>query len=169
MVLDVGCGTGLSFGWLHAGVGASGRIVGVDSSAAMLDRGALRVRRHGWSNVTLIHAEADRLAAALSGSGIDGSAVQAVLAAYALSVMARWEGAWEQITSLAPGTRVAVVDLGVASGAGFVLNPLWRVLCALGGSDPARRPDRRAAGDLAGGHRERRLGGHVSVVEGILR
>lgn len=159
----------MSFGWLHAAVGASGRIVGVDSSATMLDRAALRVRRHGWSNVTLIHAEADRLAAALSGSGIDGSAVHAVLAAYALSVMARWEGAWEQITSLAPGTRVAVVDLGVAGGAGCVLNPLWRLLCALGGSDPARRPDRRAAGDLAGGHRERRLGGHVAVVEGILR
>lgn len=168
-VLDLGCGTGLSFPWLHAAIGASGRIVGVDSSAAMLGRAARRARRHGWANVTLVHAEADRLAAALSRSGIDPSTVPAVLVAYALSVMADWEEAWEQVTSMAPRTRVAIVDLSLASGPGALLNPLWRLLCALGGSDPTRRPDRRAAGDLAGLRCERQRGGHVTVVAGTLR
>ncbi|MDQ2726508.1 MAG: methyltransferase domain-containing protein [Actinomycetota bacterium] len=168
-VLDVGCGTGLSFGWLQGAVGASGRIVGVDASAAMLARAERRARRHRWSNVTLVHAEADRLFDALSSSGIEPSSVSAAVVAYALSVMARWEEAWEQVASLPPGTRVAVVDLGLAVGTGAVLNPAWRLLCRLGGSDPARRPDRRAAVDLAGLRRERRLSGHVTVVEGTLK
>ncbi|MGI8751854.1 MAG: methyltransferase domain-containing protein [Acidimicrobiales bacterium] len=168
-VLDVGCGTGLSFGWLQGAVGASGRIVGVDSSTAMLARAGRRARRHGWSNVTLVHADADRLSDALARSGIDPSSVVAVVAAYALSVMAREEEAWQEITSLAPRTRVAVVDLALAGGTGAVLNPLWRFLCRLGGSDPARRPDRRAAVDLAGVRRQRCLGGHVAVVEGTLQ
>jgi demethylmenaquinone methyltransferase/2-methoxy-6-polyprenyl-1,4-benzoquinol methylase len=168
-VLDLGCGTGLSFGWLRAGVGGSGRIIGVDASEAMLDQAAGRAHRHGWSNVTLIQGQAHRLGHALRSSGIDPSGVHGVVAAYALSVMSRGEEAWQQVTSLAPGTRVTVVDLGLATGTAAVLNPLWRLLCALGGSDPTRRPDRRAASDLDGVRVERRLGGHVMVVAGTVR
>lgn len=168
-VLDLGCGTGLSFGWLQAAVGVSGHIIGVDASQAMLDQAAGRARRHGWSNVTLVQGEAHRLGQALRGSGIDPSGVDGVLAAYALSVMSPWKEAWQQVISLAPGTRVAVVDLALAAGTGAVLNPAWRLLCALGGSDPTRRPDRRAAADLGGVGVERRLGGHVMVVAGTVR
>jgi demethylmenaquinone methyltransferase/2-methoxy-6-polyprenyl-1,4-benzoquinol methylase len=168
-VLDLGCGTGLSFPWLRAAVGVSGHIIGVDASQAMLDRAARRARRHGWSNVTLIRGQADRLGQAVRSSGIDPSGVHGVLAAYALSVMSPWEEAWQQVVSLAPGTWVAVVDLALATGAGAVLNPAWRLLSALGGSDPTRRPDRRAAADLGGVVVEGRLGGHVRVVAGTVR
>ncbi|MDQ6840648.1 MAG: methyltransferase domain-containing protein [Actinomycetota bacterium] len=168
-VLDVGCGTGLSLPWLQAAVGASGRIIGMDASATMLDAASRRTRRHRWSNVRLIHAVAEQLSDALSTHGIDPSTVDGVLAAYSLSVMAGWDQAWRQVTSLGSGTRVAVVDLGLATGAGAVLNPFWKLLCALGGSDPTRAPDRRAARDLVGVRRERWLGGHVTVVEGDLR
>ncbi|MDQ6785177.1 MAG: methyltransferase domain-containing protein [Actinomycetota bacterium] len=165
-VLDVGCGTGLSFPWLQAAVGESGRIVGVDTSAAMLAGAARRARLNGWPNVTLINARADRLVEGLRRSGIDPSAVHGVLIAYALSVMARWERSWRQIASLDPGTRVAVVDLSLARWPGAAFNPLWRLLCTLGGSDPSRRPDRLAAADLVGVRTESWLGGHVTIAAG---
>ncbi len=55
-VLDVGCGTGLSFPLLLAAIGEAGRIVGIEQSPEMLDRARERVRSNGWLNVTLIEA-----------------------------------------------------------------------------------------------------------------
>jgi demethylmenaquinone methyltransferase/2-methoxy-6-polyprenyl-1,4-benzoquinol methylase len=52
-VLDVGCGTGLSFAGLHAGVGAQGRIVGFDPSPQMLALARERVVRQGWTGIEL--------------------------------------------------------------------------------------------------------------------
>jgi SAM-dependent methyltransferase len=64
-VLDVGCGTGLSFALLQAAVGSSGRIVGIEQSPQMLDKARQRVERQGWRNVTLLCAPAEE--ARLSG------------------------------------------------------------------------------------------------------
>lgn len=58
-VLDIGCGTGLSFALLHEAVGSRGRIVGVEQSPQMLDKARQRVQRHGWSNLTLLCAPAE--------------------------------------------------------------------------------------------------------------
>jgi len=55
-VLDVGCGTGLSFELLQQGIGHRGRIVGIEQSPEMLDKARSRVARHGWTNVTLLNA-----------------------------------------------------------------------------------------------------------------
>ena len=57
-VLDIGCGTGLSFGPLLRRIGPSGRIVGVEPSSEMLARARERVARHGWSGVALLEAPA---------------------------------------------------------------------------------------------------------------
>jgi demethylmenaquinone methyltransferase/2-methoxy-6-polyprenyl-1,4-benzoquinol methylase len=57
-VLDVGCGTGLSFGLLRRGVGARGRIVGIEQCAEMMARAQARVRENHWANVDLVHAPA---------------------------------------------------------------------------------------------------------------
>jgi len=56
VALDVGCGTGLCFEHLLDKVGPTGRVVGVDGSAAMVELAAERVRRHEWDNVTLVTA-----------------------------------------------------------------------------------------------------------------
>jgi ubiquinone/menaquinone biosynthesis C-methylase UbiE len=53
-VIDVACGTGLTFSLLENGVGPQGRLIGVDLSPEMLERAAARVKGHGWENVTLI-------------------------------------------------------------------------------------------------------------------
>lgn len=58
-VLDIGCGTGLTFALLERRIGPEGRIVGVDLSGDMLAVARTRVQAAGWSNVTLIEASAE--------------------------------------------------------------------------------------------------------------
>jgi demethylmenaquinone methyltransferase/2-methoxy-6-polyprenyl-1,4-benzoquinol methylase len=52
-VLDVGCGTGLSFAPLKQRIGSAGRIVGIDPSPEMLAHARRRVERHGWTGIEL--------------------------------------------------------------------------------------------------------------------
>jgi demethylmenaquinone methyltransferase/2-methoxy-6-polyprenyl-1,4-benzoquinol methylase len=53
-VIDVGCGTGLSFEELRGRVGARGRVIGVEPVPDMLERARARVARHRWRNVDLV-------------------------------------------------------------------------------------------------------------------
>ncbi|HSV81462.1 MAG TPA: methyltransferase domain-containing protein, partial [Ramlibacter sp.] len=57
-VLDIGCGTGLSFGQLLQGIGPQGRIVGVEPSPEMLGQARERLARHDWRNIELVEAGA---------------------------------------------------------------------------------------------------------------
>lgn len=59
IVLDVGCGTGLSFGLLHRRVGMRGRIVGIEQCPEMMAKAQERVRENGWHNVELVCAPAE--------------------------------------------------------------------------------------------------------------
>ena len=56
VVLDVGCGTGLSFPFIEERLGPSGRIVGIDLSPDMLALARERADAAGWENVTLIES-----------------------------------------------------------------------------------------------------------------
>lgn len=58
VVLDVGCGTGLSLALLHSRVGRHGRIVGVEQCPEMLEQARERVKAHHWGNVELVEAPA---------------------------------------------------------------------------------------------------------------
>jgi demethylmenaquinone methyltransferase/2-methoxy-6-polyprenyl-1,4-benzoquinol methylase len=105
-VIDMACGTGLNFTLLQQAVGPGGRIVGVDLTDAMLARAQDRIKAHGWSNVSLVQADA---------AGFDFPAgADAILSTYALTqvpecaqVIARGTAA------LAAGGRWAVLDLKV--------------------------------------------------------
>jgi SAM-dependent methyltransferase len=55
-VLDVGCGTGLSFAQLQQGIGPTGKIVGIEQCPEMLQQAQRRVEQQAWSNVTLLCA-----------------------------------------------------------------------------------------------------------------
>ncbi len=57
-VLDVGCGTGLSFAELHHCVGSKGRIVGIEQCPEMMARARSRVQEHNWPGVDLVCAPA---------------------------------------------------------------------------------------------------------------
>lgn len=87
-VLDVGCGTGLNFPLLLDAVGPSGALVGVDASGSMLSRARARRETGGWSNVTLVEADAALLDAALSRSTASGL-FDAALLSYSLSIIDR--------------------------------------------------------------------------------
>ncbi|MBI2912702.1 MAG: methyltransferase domain-containing protein [Chloroflexi bacterium] len=58
-VLDVGCGTGLSFPLLEERIGREGRVFGVEATPHMLALAGKRVETNGWTNVTLIEAPAE--------------------------------------------------------------------------------------------------------------
>ena len=57
-VLDVGCGTGLSFALLRRCIGKGGRIVGIEQSPEMIAQARARVSENGWSNIDLVCAPA---------------------------------------------------------------------------------------------------------------
>jgi demethylmenaquinone methyltransferase/2-methoxy-6-polyprenyl-1,4-benzoquinol methylase len=55
-VLDVACGTGLSFPLIQEAIGPGGRLLGVEASPEMMARARERVEQAGWGNVTLVEA-----------------------------------------------------------------------------------------------------------------
>src|SRR5437868_12907645 len=57
-VIDIACGTGLNFPLIEQMIGPRGRIVGVDLTDAMLARAQARRETNGWSNISLVQADA---------------------------------------------------------------------------------------------------------------
>jgi ubiquinone/menaquinone biosynthesis C-methylase UbiE len=108
-VLDVACGTGLSFPLLAAAVGPAGRVTGVELSPAMTRLARERVARNGWGNVAVIESSAEdaRL----------GGAFDAVLFNFAHDVLQSPAALARIFAAAKPGSRVA------ASGSKFL--PWW--------------------------------------------
>jgi demethylmenaquinone methyltransferase/2-methoxy-6-polyprenyl-1,4-benzoquinol methylase len=55
-VIDVGCGTGLTFPLLVEAVGSEGRVIGIELSPDMLAVARQRVLTNGWTNVELVES-----------------------------------------------------------------------------------------------------------------
>jgi demethylmenaquinone methyltransferase/2-methoxy-6-polyprenyl-1,4-benzoquinol methylase len=55
-VLDVGCGTGLSFERLQRIIGPAGHLVAIEQCPEMLQKARARVQAQGWGNVTLLQS-----------------------------------------------------------------------------------------------------------------
>jgi demethylmenaquinone methyltransferase/2-methoxy-6-polyprenyl-1,4-benzoquinol methylase len=105
-VVDMACGTGLNFPLLQKAVGPGGRIVGVDLTDAMLARAQDRIEANGWSNASLVQADA---------AGFDFPAeVDAILSTYALTQVPECaEVIAHGTAALSAGGRWAVLDLKV--------------------------------------------------------
>jgi demethylmenaquinone methyltransferase/2-methoxy-6-polyprenyl-1,4-benzoquinol methylase len=105
-VVDVACGTGLNFPLLEKVVGPGGRIVGVDLTDAMLARAQDRAGKNGWSNISLVQADA---------AGFDFPAeVNAILSTYALTQVPECADVIAHgAKALSGGGRWAVLDLKV--------------------------------------------------------
>jgi len=173
IVLDLGCGTGLNLPLLLDRVGADGHVIGVDRSSSMLAVARDRVRRNGWSNVSLLEADVLLLdPAQITSLALRQGArsrVDAAFSSYAMSVFDDWMPAWELLRAVArPGARAGIVDMALPTGAAAVFAPLARLACAAGGADITARPWQaleRAAADAE--HTVLR-GGHIHVVTGTL-
>src|SRR3990172_11874708 len=103
VVIDVGCGTGLSLPILWEAVGPEGKVIAIDQSPEMLARARRKVQTNGWLNVSLIEAPVEDA----------GIPVQADAALFALShdIMRTPKALENVVRHLRPGGRVAVVGV----------------------------------------------------------
>jgi ubiquinone/menaquinone biosynthesis C-methylase UbiE len=105
-VIDIACGTGLNFRLIEEAIGPTGRIVGVDLTDAMLARARDRIKTNGWSNISLVQADA-----------VDfdfPAGVDAILSTYALSQVPECADVIAHgAAALAGGGRWVVLDLKV--------------------------------------------------------
>jgi demethylmenaquinone methyltransferase/2-methoxy-6-polyprenyl-1,4-benzoquinol methylase len=105
-VIDIACGTGLNFPLIEEVIGPGGRIVGVDLTDAMLARARDRIETNGWSNISLVQADA--------GDFDFPTEVDAILSTYALSQVPRCaEVIAHGAAALSAGGRWVVLDLKV--------------------------------------------------------
>ena len=114
-VVDLACGTGLNFERILAAAGPSGRVIGVDLTAAMLERARERISAHGWPNVELVHADA---AAYVFPAG-----VQRILSTAGITLMPEYDRIIEDASrAMAPGGRLVIYDFKIPEGW-----PEWRI------------------------------------------
>ena len=112
-VVDIACGTGLNFSLIEEVIGASGRIVGVDLTDAMLAQARGRIEANGWSNVSLVQADAAEFEFPAE--------VDAILSTYALTQVPDCGAVIAHgAAALSPGGRWVVLDLKVPDNA-----PRW--------------------------------------------
>lgn len=116
-VLDLGCGTGLSFGPLEACIGEEGCIIGLDQSPEMLARAERRVSQGGWRNVRLIAANATE-------ARLQPESVDAVLCCLAHDLATSREAMQAAVSALRDGGRFVVAGVKLRSGP-FSTLPNW--------------------------------------------
>jgi len=100
-VLDVACGTGLSFALLEEAIGPSGRLVGVELSPEMAAIARARIERAGWRNAQLIVARMED--AALAPNSLDAVAFN-----FTHDVLQSEQALANIFAACKPGARVAV-------------------------------------------------------------
>jgi len=105
-MIDVACGTGLNFSLIEEVIGPDGRIVGVDLTDAMLAQARHRIEANGWTNVSLVHADAVHF--------VFPTEIDAILSTYALSQVPECaEVITHGAAALTGGGRWVVLDLKV--------------------------------------------------------
>lgn len=113
-VLDLPCGTGLSFdGLLAAG---ARRVVGVDFAGGMVEQARKRIDQRGQASVSALRGDARTVT--LADLGLDAP-VDRLLICLGLTCFPDWEAAFDNLWGLlAPGGRCVVMDIH-ASKRGF--------------------------------------------------
>ena len=120
VVLDVGCGTGLSFAPLLQRLGPSGRIVGIEQCPEMLAKARERIAAESWQQVTLVQASAE--AARWQGQA------DAALFHFTHDILRRPAALDNVLAHLKPGARV------VATGLQWAAPWAWPVNCFVMGA-----------------------------------
>jgi len=108
IVLDAGCGTGLSLERLRQGVGPRGRVIGIEQSPEMIAKARERVAQRRWKNVTL-------LCAPVETAEIPGRA-DAALFHFTHDILQRSEAIAQVMRHLKSGARVVASGLKWSSG-----------------------------------------------------
>jgi ubiquinone/menaquinone biosynthesis C-methylase UbiE len=110
-VLEIGCGTGRNFRYLHEAVGSGGRIYGVDLSAGMLAKARELCERQRWTNVELVQDDA---AEYVVPEPLDG-----VMFGLSYNTMPNHLTVLQQaLKQLRPGGRIVIMDGKLPPGVG---------------------------------------------------
>lgn len=110
-VIDVGCGTGLSFQPLRRCVGKAGQVVGVEQCPEMMAKAQARVEEGHWDNVRLVCAPA-------ASAQLEGKA-DAALFHFTHDILRDPVAVSNVLSHLKPGARV------VASGLQWAAPWIW--------------------------------------------
>jgi ubiquinone/menaquinone biosynthesis C-methylase UbiE len=162
-VLDVGCGTGLSFTAVEGLIGPEGSIVGIEQSPEMLERARARATENNWKNVTLISSSVEEAAIPL--------AADAALFHFTHDIM-RTPNALANIAShLKPGARIVAAGLKWAPARAMPLNLLvWNAaLRSTSTLEGLARPWSHLEPLLSQLEVEQMLGGTVYVASGVVK
>jgi SAM-dependent methyltransferase len=162
-VLDVGCGTGLSFSALEGLVGTEGSIAGIEQSPEMLERARARAAENSWNNVALVAASVEEAAIPF--------AADAALFHFTHDIM-RTPGALANVVShLRPGARIVAAGLKWAPARTMPLNILvWNAaLRSTSTLEGLARPWSHLEPLLSQLEVEQMLGGTVYVASGIVK
>jgi demethylmenaquinone methyltransferase/2-methoxy-6-polyprenyl-1,4-benzoquinol methylase len=124
VVLDAGCGTGLSFAPLRERVGNGGRVVGVELSPEMARIARERIRKAGWNNVEVVVADLTRVP--LAPPLLDCPPFNALLFHYTHDLLQSESALANVFARARPGARVAAAGLKKTHPLLFPLN--WSVL-----------------------------------------
>ena len=108
-VVELGCGTGLNFGYVERAVGPTGKIIGVDLTDSMLDVARQRIADRRWTNVALVQAD---LAEWEFPVGVSG-----VYSTLALTLVPEYDAVIQRASrALKPKGRLAVFDIKEPEG-----------------------------------------------------
>ncbi len=161
-VLDIACGSGRNFPSLQKAVGETGRLIGFDYSAEMLEAAGRLVDAHQWQNVRLLLGDAAEL-------DISDGNIDAAVSTLGISAVPDYRKAIGRVRDvLKTGGIFAVCDAKPFEGPFAILNPLIRPLY---GKTAAWNPNQnipQAMRDVFGNVRiEKHLGGafYIAVSE----
>lgn len=134
VVLDVACGTGLSFPLLMERIGPRGHLIGIEHSPEMMALARDRVAAANWGNVTLIESAVEDAAIPI--------AVDAVLFHFTHDVLQSPSALQQVMRQTKPNARIALAGAKLAS---WILAPmnlwmLWRARKYLTTFSGLRRP-----------------------------
>jgi ubiquinone/menaquinone biosynthesis C-methylase UbiE len=119
-VMDVGCGTGLSFEPLQHAVGQGGQIIGIEQCPEMLDRASERVTKRGWSNVTLVNTPAESVSIT--------SQAEAAVFHFTHDILRNPAAIGKVVQGLKPGAQIVATGLQWSNPWAWTSN--WFVLMA---------------------------------------
>jgi SAM-dependent methyltransferase len=115
-VLDVGCGTGLSFAAMESAIGAEGSITGIEQSPEMLELARARAIKNRWENVTLISSPVE--------DAIIPRPLDAALFHFTHDIMRTRSAVANVVKNVRPGGTIVSAGLKWAPLRSMVLNPL---------------------------------------------
>ncbi len=162
-VLDVGCGTGLSFSALESLIGPKGSIVGIEQSPEMHERARARAAENGWKNVTLISASVEEAAIA--------RVADAALFHFTHDIMRTPNALANVCSHLKPGARIVAAGIKWAPILAMPLNILvWNAaMRSTSTLEGLARPWSHLEPLVSELKLEQMLGGTVYIVSGVVK